>query len=651
MYNLCFDVAGLMVAFLLIGSNLYRKMTKELTDKLFMSILILSAVTTIMDLLSAILVDYVEPSAYVQFYLFLVNTIYFLCHNMILPFFYAYCFSVMGVWYIVKQKKICMFLFYVYAVLLIGMIVLNIFTGWVFYISDDCHYIRGKYLLVLYIAYSVLVAVGTYLMIYMRKYEEKVFFGFFMSIIPINMVAIIIQGLFPKILVEMFFIIIELLAFVIVIQRKNSIVDPVTGAKKYNDGVKSLKKIMDIGIPVNILLIKFANNNGIRMFLGQNEYNSLIKKISGVLREYLDMNNLDSQVYYLEYGLFGLMTEEKDEEKLAFTAEKIRVFFDNHVSFDEYEIHVDARMVWVNCPQDIDNYRALFCYAVTFHNSIPKSDKVLRYSEYANEKENVVKNEMESIIERGLQENLFEIHYQPIYSVEKNSFVAAEALLRLEDPQYGVISPALLIQAAELSGKMYKIGDVVFEKVCDFVANNDLKKMGIDHININLSPSQCVQADIVKKIRGIIKEKNIDPSMIKLEITEGAADYDPIIVDQNIKALSEEGIGFILDNYGIGYSNIKRITELPVEIVKVDKSFIKSYNNANMKIIVDDTVAMLKKMGKKVLMEGIENKITAEHFADVGCDYIQGCEFLQGFYFSNVLPPKEFIHFISSETK
>ena len=164
-----------------------------------------------------------------------------------------------------------------------------------------------------------------------------------------------------------------------------------------------------------------------------------------------------------------------------------------------------------------------------------------------------------------------------------------------------------------------------------------------------MSASQCIEIDLVDKIKRLLDKYNLDAGTIKLEITESAADFDPEIVDANVSELSELGISFALDDYGTGYSNVRRVTKLPIDLVKLDRSFVDDIDDPQMWIMVQETIKMLKEMGKEVLVEGVEEERVVEKFLSLGCDYIQGCEYMQGYYFCKPLPEKEFLEFMQTQ--
>ena len=149
------------------------------------------------------------------------------------------------------------------------------------------------------------------------------------------------------------------------------------------------------------------------------------------------------------------------------------------------------------------------------------------------------------------------------------------------------------------------------------MAHADLKKMGLECIEINLSVAQCVETDLVYKVLNTLDKYELDVSRINLEITETAADFDPTMVDRNVHRLSEKGIKFSLDDYGTGYSNIKRVTSLPIDIVKLDKSFVDEMDDPQMWIVIRNTVNMLHEMKKDILVEGVEEEKTLNRFLNL----------------------------------
>lgn len=257
-----------------------------------------------------------------------------------------------------------------------------------------------------------------------------------------------------------------------------------------------------------------------------------------------------------------------------------------------------------------------------------------------------------SMIEQTLMEHLnanhFEVHYQPIWDVQAEKFHSMEALVRLNVPGYGYVSPEEFILVAERNGMVLKLGMIVLEEVCKLIKTYDLKKYGIDFVEINLSVIQCMQTELYAQVIDVLKRYEIPPEMINLEITESAQAFSEKQMAQNIARLMLKNITFSLDDYGSGYSNINYLTDFPFTIVKIDKYLVwEAMKKVSSKYILESTIKMCKKINKKVVTEGIEDEEMLTMVKNMGADYVQG------YYFSKPVPEKKLIRVLevnASET-
>ena len=247
---------------------------------------------------------------------------------------------------------------------------------------------------------------------------------------------------------------------------------------------------------------------------------------------------------------------------------------------------------------------------------------------------------MDLILNRAIRDRKFEMYYQPIYSIKDGRFVSAEALIRLFDDEHGFVSPALFIPAAERKGLMIPIGDFVLESVFRFISDNDFSELGLSYIELNLSVAQCLQNDLADKILTLEKKYHINPERVNLEITETTYENIGDITDMNIKRLSENGFSFSLDDYGTGYSNMHRISRLPLKIIKIDKTMVDDMVNKAGMSVLSNTVSMMKDIDKEIVCEGVETKEQLDTLTSLGVDFIQG------YYFSKPLPAEKFVEFI-----
>ena len=304
-------------------------------------------------------------------------------------------------------------------------------------------------------------------------------------------------------------------------------------------------------------------------------------------------------------------------------------------------LYINYKMVTFSMPDDVKDLDTFYFCNSEFSNTVPNKEHVVDIADI-DFKQIERNNYIEKIIKRAIDEDHFKIYYQPIYSMEKEKITSAEALLRLIDPDDGFISPGEFIPIAEKNGMIIPIGEIVFDKVFRFMKENNLAKLGIEYIEVNLSVVQCMQSELANSVLTIMDRYGIEKKMVNLEITETVATNSPKVLLKNMKILSDNGVTFSMDDFGTGYSNISATAAMPLDIIKLDKSLIDmAYSSQRGKEILMGVVTMVDRMGFKIVAEGIEEKEQFEMLREQGIDYIQG------YYFSKPLPEKEFLEYLS----
>jgi len=301
------------------------------------------------------------------------------------------------------------------------------------------------------------------------------------------------------------------------------------------------------------------------------------------------------------------------------------------------------RFCEIRYPDDIKDAGTIINIGHQFHRIIPFDQFYTHAGEIINSPVFRVKNNMDLILNRAITEKKFEMYYQPIYSVREKRFVSAEALIRLHDEEFGFVSPAVFIPAAERRGLMVAIGDFVLDSVFRFISETDFRGLGLSYVELNLSVAQCVQGDLADKILALGKKYHVNPARVNLEITETTYENIGETTDTNIRILSENGYSFSLDDYGTGYSNMQRISKLPLKIIKIDKTLVDDMENRSGMSVLRNTVSMMKDIRKEIVCEGVETAEQLDVLTGLGVDFIQG------YYFSKPLPADSFVSFIKEK--
>ena len=248
---------------------------------------------------------------------------------------------------------------------------------------------------------------------------------------------------------------------------------------------------------------------------------------------------------------------------------------------------------------------------------------------------------IEQEITNALSENRVEVFLQPIFSNNKQKFTSAEALVRIRKTDGSLLPPDAFIPVAESSGQIVRLGERVFEKVCEFLKNTNAVELGIHYVEVNLSVVQCEMADLADRLIAIIEKYGINANLINLEITESASVTSRAVLLKNMQKLIEYGFTFSLDDFGKGQSNLMYVVEMPVSIIKLDYDMSKAFfNTPKAKQVVRAVVSMAHGMNLKLVAEGIETKDEIDGMYNENIDYIQG------YFYSKPLPMNEFLAFI-----
>lgn len=256
------------------------------------------------------------------------------------------------------------------------------------------------------------------------------------------------------------------------------------------------------------------------------------------------------------------------------------------------------------------------------------------------------RNETEILLRSAIEEGRIEVFYQPIYSTRTGQFVSAEALVRIRDQEGRIIPPGQFIPIAEQSGCIVQIGEIVFDQVCAFLQENQLReRYGIHYIEVNLSVRQCENLNLAESYIEIMERYQLDPAHINLEITESASIQARTNLLENMRRLIEYGVTFSLDDFGNGESNLNYIVDMPVSIVKFDRDMSQAYfANQKAKFVMEAAMHMIHDMELEIVSEGVETREQMEAITALGIEYIQG------YYFSKPLPGDAFLEFLIQQS-
>ncbi|WP_020591542.1 two-component system response regulator [Kiloniella laminariae] len=322
-------------------------------------------------------------------------------------------------------------------------------------------------------------------------------------------------------------------------------------------------------------------------------------------------------------------------------SQRIFAAFSTPFILEEIEFTISASIgiaVYPDCAQDA--MQLMKCADVAMYRSKEKGRGRASYYSQALHEEVSRRIELERELRRATVENEFVLYYQPQVDCMSESLVGAEALIRWQHPEKGLISPVEFIPIAEEIGLIPKIGDWVLETACAQLQRWHKNKAGYGEsfsISVNISALELNQQGFFAKVEKVIEQYDIAPQLLELEVTESTLINSTAETAQILKDLSDYGITLSLDDFGTGYSSLSQLQTYPFEVLKVDRSFVQSIeDNDEGAQFLEAINALAKVLGIKTVVEGVERETQKGWCQKLGFDR------MQGYYFAKPLPAAQF---------
>lgn len=399
-----------------------------------------------------------------------------------------------------------------------------------------------------------------------------------------------------------------------------------------NDGLtKTAMVFLDID--------RFKNLNDT---LGHATGDRVLEIISERIRNKLDGDHIAARFSGDEFGLLltGLETKEEASRLAKNIIEKIA----EPIILQGYELFIQMSAGICFYPENGKNASELIKNAeIAMYQAKQKGRNNLQ--PYTGGLDSILKERllMESKLNRALENNELTIHYQPKIDLALRKVMGMEALLRWNNPELGNIRPDIFIPLAEDTGLILPIGEWVLKKALEDTLT--LHSEGYNHLKIavNLSLRQFMKKDLVSQVRKSLEKEGAGSVKLELEITESVFSEDINSISKVMKDISDLGVSFAIDDFGTGYSSIGYLKKMPVNALKIDRSYINLIDkDTENESIVSSVILMAKSLGLSVVAEGAENADQIELLKEMGCGIVQG------YYFGKPMPLEEFRDFLKN---
>jgi diguanylate cyclase (GGDEF)-like protein/PAS domain S-box-containing protein len=340
---------------------------------------------------------------------------------------------------------------------------------------------------------------------------------------------------------------------------------------------------------------------------------------------------------------FVILIEEVTETaKVSEVAQKILASMVREYLLDGQLIHMTASIGISIFPDDGRNEFSLMKHAdIAMYRAKENGKNTFQFYSSHMDAHSGKLLALESGLRRAIERNGLTLHYQPKVDVHTGRISGAEALVRWKHPELGLVSPSHFIPLAEETGLIVPLSKWVLREAC--MQSATWKKQGLPPVRIavNLSARQFTDDNLAAETAKTLHETGMDPALLEFEITESMMMYN---TDKTIEVLSELrtlGIRIAIDDFGIGYSSLSHLKQFPIDIIKMDRSFVKDIPGDQADAaIADAIIAMGKRLGIMVVAEGVETNAQLVFLRERGCDEIQG------YYFSKPLTANEFAGYL-----
>lgn len=526
-------------------------------------------------------------------------------------------------------------LFTAMLVLVVGLLISNLFIGFLYSIDENGLYtpkaigfVEYAFILIQIFTVAICAIVNS------KTVSKSARLSSWQSLIS-AMICIILRTIFTDGNFLAFAMSLLLMIFFLNFQSHRIGVNTLTNLNDKRRFFAEIENRFDLGNKFNVYLIHIDNYDVINSVYGHKTGDEVLYLFAFKLEKLFG----EGVAFHIHSTTFGLVLPSGEHDDKY--TDKLLDMIDKEINCSQYRIKIKCSLVSKKCDEPMD-VTAFYEQLAHTMNKARKSEQ--RYLAYAPEfgkdmqREKYIINRLQAID----REHGYEVWFQPVWSVKKQSFTSMEALLRLREPEGGFISPAEFIPVAEKTGLITNVTWFVIGEVCRVVKEYDW--LGDMRVAINLSMSNIADDSFVDALIAKARGCDVDKSRISFEFTERVIREKLDVAAKNMRRLVNEGFSFYLDDFGVGYSNFNCILELPLRTIKLDMSITatnrETRDNASMVSVLTD---LFHDMGLNVVAEGAETRENVEALIRDGVDGIQG------YYFARPIPPEHLRNFLEQK--
>lgn len=617
-YNLDFLIAGLIILIFVLYHFAVQNCLVDTNSKVFKGFMIVGLLDITFDIISSALINMADPQMHSMILCSL--TIFYLMQVYLPCGMFLYVRSLWTDKEIKNNINIIGLLTFTGIMSL--MVLFNYWNGYIFRVNGAA-YEEGTCYLLVYV-HAIFYLLITLHCSYRKRAELGKYRLFAIcESIAILIVCVVIQMVWQNPLLIGYGIALSISVFFFTVNNPKEYTDNMTGVydNRYFSAV--VQSYLERKKYFHVITVDFHVLRKINAIYGSLMGNQIICEIAKKLHA-LSKNG---QVYRIYGNRFALIADSYSEYETLLC--QLEQTFRQKLELSGMQFPAFSVICGIENVSVFEKSDTLLAYMEYLAESaLADGDVVLIRDNEKMQNSFAYRNAMESYLITAIEQDLFEVVYQPIYSMKTGTFQALEALSRLKHPDFGPVPPDVFITIAERHGQIAQLGYLQFLRICRFLKANPEVMQRFHNIKINLSPAELITKGHCERLINTIQEYGFPCSWFQFEITETVATEYSSSLFEIAKKFADAGIGLCLDDFGSGFANLNTVLKLPFCWIKLDRSLLAGIGKEQKStVFYKNIVSVLQSMGYRVISEGVETKEEVELLVQWGVDMIQGYYF------------------------
>ena len=396
-------------------------------------------------------------------------------------------------------------------------------------------------------------------------------------------------------------------------------IDPITGLGNYNAYLERTQEKLEINSKKTIIILDIDKFKTFNKKYGHMKGNELLKRVGEEIKHAIRKTDIVCRLANDVFGIFlvGEVDVENVTERLNSKISRINIgdiWYNLRISMGVYI-----------CDKNEKDVQSIIDKAIMAHDSV-KGKYHVSYGVFTEEFEQkmIRESEIENMMEEAIKNKEFEVYYQPQISTKTEKMEGAEALVRWKKDE-NRISPSEFIPIFEKNYFIIKLDEYVYERVCENIQELKKEFKEIPKISVNISKESLIDSKFLEKYEKIMKKYDIMPEEIELEITERTTVNNDIDIQKILNEVNQKGFSIAIDDFGTGYSSLNMLEIMPIDTLKIDKSFIDRIDISEEKTnFIEIIMFITKKLNLKTVAEGVETIEQVNYLKRWNCDLVQG---------------------------